>query len=282
MGAESTPDLESAVAEHYTTEALLSRIRSALSDMGADPDAPRPEDLKPVDEFHTGGIAATEALLTQLAIAPETRVLDLGAGLGGTARHIAHRYGASVIGIDLTPVFVETATALSALVSLGGRTRFLVASALEVPIPDATMDLVTLFHVGMNIEDKAALMVEAARVLAPGGRFALFDVMRMADGALMFPVPWAERAELSRVEAPGAYRAAAAAAGLAPVVERNRIEFALAFFETVFARIAEHGPPPLGIHLLMRETAPLKIGNYVEALKLGRLAPVEMIFAKPG
>lgn len=280
-GPEDQAAHEGAVAAHYTTGDLLTRIKAALAAAGADPEAPTPEDLKPVDEFHTGGLAATEDLLAQVEITPETRVLDIGSGLGGTARFIAHRHGATVTGIDLTPLYVETATALSAMAGLGTLTRFEAASALEMPIESGSIDLATMFHVGMNIEDKGALLAEAGRVLAPGGRFALFDVMQIGPGEIAFPVPWAERAELSRVAAPEAYREAAAAAGLTPVAERARGDFALAFFAKVFAHIAEHGPPPVGIHLLMRETAPQKIQNYVACVERGTIAPVEMIYAKP-
>lgn len=282
IAAEDRTAHEGAVAAHYTTADLLARIGAALAAAGADPEAPAPEDLKPVDEFHTGGLAATEDLLAQVAIGPGTRVLDIGSGLGGTARLIAHRFGASVTGIDLTPLYVETAAALSERVGLAGRTRFVAASALGMPVADASVDLATMFHVGMNIADKAALFAEVARVLAPGGRFALFDVMAVGAGEIAFPVPWAERAALSRVAPPGAYRAAALAAGLEPVAERARGDFALAYFERVFAHIAEHGPPPLGIHLLMGGTAARKIENYVEGVRRGVIAPVEMIFARPG
>ncbi|MEL7471539.1 MAG: class I SAM-dependent methyltransferase [Pseudomonadota bacterium] len=273
-------DLEDRVSAHYTTEDLIGRIKAALAAAGADPDAPTPADLKPVDEFHTGGLAATEALLEQVSITPETRVLDIGCGLGGTARYIADRHGAAVTAFDLTPLYIDAAKELTALVGL--EATYHVGSALEMPVADGSADVATMFHVGMNIEDKAGLMSEAARVLAPGGVFALFDVMQMGEGELTFPFPWAEEAAFSFVEVPERYREAAAAAGLEPVAERERKAFTLDFFETAFAAVAEHGgPPPFGIHLLMRETAGQKIQNYVTCVKAGLLAPVEMIFRKP-
>lgn len=275
------PAIEDAVADHYTTTDLMGRIAAALEASGVDPHRPSPEDLKAVDEFHTGGLAATDDLLAQVPIDRRTRVLDIGSGLGGTARHIAHHHGPNVTGVDLTPDFVETARALSALVGLEGKTHFVTGSALELPIEDAGADLVTMLHVGMNIADKPAMCAEAARVLAPGGIFALFDVMKTGAGDLTFPFPWAEEAEFSFVESPGVYRSAADTAGLHLVAERNRRDFALAYFAQVFERIAKEGPPALGIHLLMRETAPQKLQNYVTCCEGGLIAPVEMIFRKP-
>ncbi len=273
--------LEEQVSAHYTTDDLMGRIKAALIAAGADPGAPKPADLKPVDEFHTGGLEATEALLGQLSISQGRQVLDIGCGLGGTARFLSDRYGADVTAFDLTPDYVETARKLTAMVGL--EAEFLVGSALEMPVGDATADLATMFHVGMNVSDKAGLMSEVARVLRPGGQFALFDVMRVGGGDLTFPFPWAEAATFSFVEEPGVYRDAGTAAGLEPVAERERKAFTLDFFERAFAAIeANGGPPPMGIHLLMRETAGQKIQNYVAAVKTGTPAPVEMIWRKQG
>lgn len=270
---------EERVADHYTSGALTARIKDALRALGVDPEAPGPDDLKPVDEFHTGGVAATDDLLAQLDVGPTTRVLDIGCGLGGTPRHVAHRYGAHVSGVDLTPEFIDTARDLSALVGLADVTEFHVGSALALPVGDAAFDLALMLHVGMNIEDKATLMTEARRALAPGGTFAIFDVMRAEDETtpLAFPVPWSEVAETSFVTPLATYADAATAAGFEIVASRQRTQFALDFFAAAFARAAEHGPPPLGIHLMMKETAGDKIKNYLENVKAGRITPTELI-----
>lgn len=274
--------VETRIASHYTTDDIVARIRAGLAAAGANPDAPSPDDLKPVDEFHVGGLEATETLLAQVEIGPGTRVLDIGSGLGGTARHIAATTGAKVLGIDLTPAFVEAAKALSGLVSLGDRTEFRTGSALALPVEDASADLATMIHVGMNIADKAALMREVARVLAPGGRFALFDLMLRGEGVIPFPVPWASEAAHSFVAPPDAYREAAATAGLTPEAERDRHAYAVAFFERVMAATAEAGgPPPVGLHLIMGPTAKEKYSNAIKAVMSGAIGPVEMIFRKP-
>jgi SAM-dependent methyltransferase len=278
--------VEQDVARHYGsgggTGDLLDRIRAGLRGAGVDPARALPADLKPVDEFHTGGMEATDALLDQLEIGPGTRVLDIGCGIGGTARAIAERYGARVTGVDLTPEYVAAAAELSRTVGLDDRVRFQTGSAVALPVGDGGFDLALLLHVGMNIEDKPGLFREARRALVPGGTFALFEVMQGGrDEALAFPVPWAARPETSFVAPPDVYRDAALAAGFEIVAERDRTDFARAFFDKVMARVEAEGPPPLGIHLLMGETAREKIANYVENLKAGRIAPTELICRAP-
>jgi SAM-dependent methyltransferase len=276
--------VEGRLLTHYTTAGLLERIKTGLRQAGADPDHPRPDDLKPVDEFHTGGAEATDALLARLEIGQNTRVLDIGSGLGGTARAIATRYSARVTGVDLTPAFVETATELSRMAGIGARTDFIVGSATAIPVGEAAFDIALLLHVGMNISDKLALFREVRRVLAAHGMFAVYDVMLGDNGAaLQFPVPWSSERSTSFVHHPDVYRDAATAAGFVLIAERDRIEFAHAFFDKVNAsNEARGGPPPLGIHLLMGEAAGLKIENYLAMLNDGRIRPVEMIFRARG
>ena len=271
-------DLEQKVSTHYTSADLLQTIKGGLIAAGADPEAPRPEDLKGVDEFHLGGLEATEQFLDPLGIAPDTRVLDVGSGIGGTARFITGRYRASVTGVDLTPAFVETAIKLSAMVGLDHQNTFHQGSALALPLADGSVDLATMLHVGMNVADKQALFAEVKRVLVPGGRFALFDLMARDGQPFDFPVPWASNAEGSFVVPPQAYRDAAASAGLALATEVDRTEYGIGFFKRVMAM--EGGPPPVGLHLIMGPTAQEKYGNAAKAVLEGRIAPWEMVFAK--
>ena len=104
-------EVEKTVAAHYAGAGLHERIMERLAEAGIAPDRVTAEHLKAVDEFHIGGAEATAALLDQLDIGPETRVLDVGSGIGGPARTIAARTGARVTGVDLTPDFVGTPAA---------------------------------------------------------------------------------------------------------------------------------------------------------------------------
>ena len=95
----------------------------------------------------------------------------------------------------------------------------------------------------MNVPDKAKLFKEAYRVLRPAGVFAVYEVMRTDTGVLSFPVPWAEREELSALEAPGTYRKAAADAGFE--LQKSRIG---APWRSTLERVRSQAasPSPLG------------------------------------
>lgn len=273
-------DVESRVSTHYSTTNLIDAIRAALEKAGANPDAPDLDDLKPVDEFHTGGVEATDALIDQLSITPETRVLDIGCGIGGASRHVAARTGAHVRGVDLTPDFIAVAKALSAATDMADRTSFTTGSALDLPVADASVDLALMFHVGMNIEDKTRLFAEAARVLAPGGTFALFDVMRTSDRLLTFPFPgrnrpispsWPRpRPTVRPPPRPASRKWANATAPNSPRLFRPRFQT----YRRGWRPAACRHPPSDARH------RPRKIKNYVTHLQAGDIAPVEMIFRR--
>jgi len=268
--------IETQVAAHYTSGTLLERILAALKVARLDPDRLTPDDLAPVDEFHIGGRQATVAVAAQLELRPGQRLLDLGSGLGGAARYFAQTHACRVTGIDLTAEFVAVANELARRAGVA-TADYLHGSVLDLPFEPGSFERATLLHVGMNIEDKAGLFAGVRRVLAKGGIFGVYDVMRVGAGDLNFPVPWSSRPETSFLAEPETYRRLLEAAGFEVVAERNRASFALDFFKRMAAKAAESGPPPLGIHIAMGADFPTKRQNMTENIERGLIAPVEMI-----
>src|SRR5215510_1228856 len=105
--------------------------------------------------------------------------------------------------------------------------------------------------------------------------------MKIGDGELTYPVPWATTAASSALAKPAQYREALEKAGFAVIAERNRRDFALAFFDQLRARTAAAGgPPPLGLHILMGRNTPDKVQNMIVNISSGKIAPVELIARK--
>jgi ubiquinone/menaquinone biosynthesis C-methylase UbiE len=272
--------LEQEVAGHYSHGSLEAAILAGLQAMGRERSHIQPDDLAAIDEFHIGGRAATEHLGAQLGLQPGMLLLDVGSGLGGAARFFAEQYDCRVTGLDLTPEYVSVATRLTGLVGLNDKAAFRVGSALDLPFAGESFDRATLLHVGMNIHDKDRLCREVFRVVNPGGLFAIYDVMRTGEEDIEFPVPWAATSSTSFLQTPQHYRQALASAGFKIKSERNRRDVGIQFFREMTARIAESGPPPLGLHILMGPDARIKTANMLRSLERGRIAPVEIIVGK--
>lgn len=150
---------------------ILSKLRAARGHL----DGVTPDELFVHDQDHYGGLAANDALAMAAHIAAGSRVADFCAGLGGPARYLAHRYGADVTGIELTPARVAGAAELTRLVRLSDRVRVLEGNVMEVPLPDAGMDAVVSQEALLHVPDKGRALAEAFRILRPGGRLAFTD-----------------------------------------------------------------------------------------------------------
>ncbi|MDT7575149.1 MAG: arsenite methyltransferase [Pseudonocardiales bacterium] len=257
----SQVDIRDLVTGHYgATEDLAVGILRALSGAGVDTDHLGVADLFAVDQLHAGGAAASKHVLDRLGVAPGTRLLDVGCGIGGASR-MAAMAGAAVTGIDLTPEYVETARTLSDRVGLGDRTAFVTTAGESMPLDDATFDAAVMVHVGMNVPAKTAVFAEVHRVLRPGGRFAVYEQVRTGEGDLPYPLPWAEDERSSFVETVADYRAHLEAAGFEIEDAEDRTPTTL-------------GPPPQGpISNAVVFGPPFmrRIANNVAATKAGLL-----------
>ena len=149
-----TTNAQRDVAAHYAVANLENLILEGLDAAGKDLDALTVDDLAPVDEFHIRGREATKELARWVDLQAGQRVLDVGCGLGGTARYLADAFQCTVVGLDLTEEYCRVAERLSARVGLAERTSFKQGSALDIPFPDREFDVVWTEHAQMNIADK--------------------------------------------------------------------------------------------------------------------------------
>ena len=266
------------VADHYAgANDVVAAIAASLKAAGKDLAHLTTADLASVDEFHIRGREATLELAGWLAPGPETRVLDIGSGLGGPTRTLAETTGCRVTGIDLTPAFAAAATALSQWVGLADRLDFVVGDATALPFPDASFDAALSVHVSMNIADKARLYREARRVLRPGARFAIYEVLAGEGGELRFPVPWAREPSISHLVKPEEMQALLEAAGLRVARVEDSTGRSQAWFEAMAARLASGTSPAVTFQAFLGNDFPAMAKNQVLNLRERRIRTVSYV-----
>ena len=186
----ATSDSFQGVSAHYGRADLTEVILDALRAAGKDVNALTADDLAPYTHLTSRPKVATLELGRLAGLQAGMQVLDLGSGLGGSARTLATDFGCRVTGLELTERFVRTATMLTERVGLGDRVSFQHGNALEMPFSDASFDVVWHEQFAMHVEDKERLYREVRRVLRPGGRLAMREFLAGPVQPLHFPVPW--------------------------------------------------------------------------------------------
>jgi MPBQ/MSBQ methyltransferase len=267
------------VERYYARGDILEAILGALRQLGKDPAKLSPADLAPVDAFHIRGRQATVELAQRAALTPGLRVLDVGSGLGGSARYLAAEHGCLVTGVDATEEYVETARALAQLVGLGDSVAFHHASALALPFDESAFDVVWTEHVQMNVADKHRFYSEIARVLVPGGRFVFHDVFQGRGGAAHVPVPWAEDESINFLITPDAVRKILDDLAFTMLDWEDRSQESLRWFVAATERL-KAGTLPLGIHLVTGPTWAVKFENVIRNLREERIAVVQAVARK--
>jgi sarcosine/dimethylglycine N-methyltransferase len=208
------------------------------------------DDLFDFDQDHYGGLAAVDVLARLAGIDARARVLDLCAGLGGPARFLASRRGCAVVAVELNAGRAAGAARLTRLVRLHGRVRVVRGDATVLPFAAARFDACLSQEALLHIADKAAVLREAHRVLAPGGRLAFTDWVARAslgDGERRRLREWMAAVTLQTLDA---YRAMLGATGFAAVtaedltdewrtVLRARLQMFRAMREDTIARLGE-------------------------------------------
>ena len=269
-------ELSAAVNTHYATEPLVRTFEGVLRSWGMDRVDLSPADLEPIDQFHFGGAQATRGLADLADIGTGARVLDVGGGFGGPARMLASGRGARVTVLDLTEEYCQVGEMLTRRCGLSDDVSFRHGNGLAMPFGDGTFDVVWTQQSSMNIADKSRLYREIHRVLRPGGRLALYEVMAGDGGPLRFPVPWAADTSISFLSTPGEVGALLDEIGFRSLVWEDVTEQVVA---PVGPRTSMPAEAP-GLHLVLGDGFRERGRNGITNLEEGRATLIRAVLER--
>ncbi|HEX5766485.1 MAG TPA: class I SAM-dependent methyltransferase [Woeseiaceae bacterium] len=270
------------IADHWGRGDVYGLIVSALNKMSKPLDSLTVEDLAPADHFHARGFPATVELADRLPLKTGQHIVDIGCGLGGPARYLAKRFQCNVSGVDITEPFVEAANKFTALLRMEGQVNIEHGDGQHLPYADSAFDGAVTQHVTMNVADRPAFFAEAYRVLKPGAFFALTEHGLGEKGNPHYPVPWSMDGSGAYLVTPSNTSALLQQAGFVDVrIEDTGTKYA-AGYKAAIEKAQRGELPPLGMHLLMGETAPQKMRNALRNIEEGRTHPIQVICRKPG
>lgn len=248
----------------YLETDLVTKIEQLFDDRL---DALTQSQLDRIDQFHGGGPGAVGRLLPSLGLTADMTVLDVGSGLGGPARQVARSTGCSVVGVDPTKSYVDTAQALTQATGLTDQVSFIWGDISDV-FPD-DFDAAYVIHVQMNVADKGAFYDAIASRLRSGATLATFEVCKGQQGEPATPLPWSLDGTDSFLVTPSDLRATIEASGFTTSAWVDETAAVLDWFQQIARSPVDHGPAPMLPALLI--DGPTRMMNFAKGLGDGTL-----------
>ena len=152
---------------------------------------------------------SVERLAERLDLKKGDHVLDLGAGYGGAARHLARRYGCRVTCLNLSEVQNERNRRLTEKQGLTEQVTVVQGSFESLPFRDRSFDHLWSQDSFLHAGDKRRVFEEARRVLRPGGKLVFTDPMQADDAPDEALGPVLDRIHLDHMGSFGLYRSIA-------------------------------------------------------------------------
>lgn len=161
----------------------VERIHNELRALGIEDHAPlKVSDITPFDQYHYLGTSAVDEAARALRIGPQSRVLEIGSGIGGPARYLAATTGCTVVAVELQSDLHETAVNLTERCGFDGQVRHVCGDILEMSPPGPAFDAILSFLVFLHIPDRERLFGVCRSQLRENGEMFIEDFVLKKQG----------------------------------------------------------------------------------------------------
>lgn len=160
----------------------VERIYNDLRALGIADDEPLDvETLTPFDQYHYFGTDAVDEAISMAGITADSKVLDVGSGLGGPARYLAKATGCKVTALELQDDLNEVAAKLTDRCGLSGNIDHVCGDVLAWQAPPESHDQLMSYLALYHIDDPTTLFATCATALKPGGRMYIEDLYGLGE-----------------------------------------------------------------------------------------------------
>jgi sarcosine/dimethylglycine N-methyltransferase len=213
----------------------------------------------------------------------ETRILDIGAGYGGSMRRIVKRVGCSATCLNISETQNDVDRAKNRRAGLADKIRVVHGVFEDIPEPDASYDVVWSQDAILHSDQRERVLAEAWRVLKPGGVFVFTDPMQADDVPEGVLQPVYDRLQLTSLGSMRFYREAASALGFEVVAQEEMTAQLRAHYNRVreelianYDKLRESGASAAYLDKMV-----VGLENWVKAADAGHLAWGIQLFRKP-
>ncbi len=167
------------------TMGLYRKVNRVYGDLAAqgygDDDTLDPEVLSRFDQYHYFGVDAVREAVETLELDSNSRVLEVGAGIGGPARAMAYLSGCQVTALELQADLNETGLDLTQRCGLAERVTHLCGNILSQPLEPGIFDAVTSFLVFLHIAERRKLLRRCQEALKRRGVLYIEDYYQRGE-----------------------------------------------------------------------------------------------------
>ncbi|ERN40360.1 methylase involved in ubiquinone/menaquinone biosynthesis [Rubidibacter lacunae KORDI 51-2] len=214
---------------------------------------------------------------------PSAKVLDLGAGYGGSMRHLARTVGCRCVALNLSEVENARDRAMNREQGLDRLIEVVEGDFAHLPFPDASFEVVWSQDAILHSGERDRVIAEIARVLKSGGEFVFTDPMQADDCPQNVLQPILDRIHLDSLGSPGFYRQQARKVGLAELSYESHSEQLTAHYTRVLQELQHRAAEVLAAGISQGYSDRMQKGlqHWIEGGRKGYLAWGIFHFRKP-